>query len=130
MFNKQKKHFKSKLTGVQRMVWDLEFKRFKTREIREEVRQTYDNQKSRQFSLKEQLNNKELKKEELANIKDEIERLDVQLKRYEEQMKGLDLEVEGSKPTNELPDGHDGINQTLDSLRELQQMIKSYIDEL
>lgn len=130
MFNKQKKHFKSKLIGVQRMVWDLEFKRFKTREIREEVRQTYDNQKSRQFSLKEQLNNKELKKEELANIKDEIERLDVQLKRYEEQMKGLDLEVEGSKPTNELPDGHDGINQTLDSLRELQQMIKSYIHEL
>ena len=109
------------------MVWDLEFKRFKTREIREEVRQTYDNQKSRQFSLKEQLNNKELKKEELANIKDEIERLDVQLKRYEEQMKGLDLEVEGSKPTNELPDGHDGINQTLDSLRELQQMIKDYL---
>ena len=130
MFNKQKKHFKNKLVGVQRMVWDLEFKRFKTREIREEVRETYDNQKSRQFSLKEQLNNKELKKEEAANIKDEVERLDVQLKRYEEQMKGLDLEVEGSKPTNELPDGHDGINQTLDSLRELQQMIKSYIDEL
>ena len=43
MFNTQKKYFKNKLIGVQKMIWDFEFKRAKTRSIRENIRQEYDN---------------------------------------------------------------------------------------
>ena len=129
MFNKQKQHFKAKLVGVQRMIWDLEFKRFKTREIREEIRQLYDNKKATLSVIEERLKSDE-KDEDAPKWKDEVEKLNVELKRYEDQMKGLDLEVDGSVKTNELPDGYEGISQTLESLRELQQMIKNYINEL
>ena len=47
--------------------------------------------------------------------------------RFKEQMKGLDLDVYGSKKTNEFPDGLDGINQQLEALRELKGMLKQFI---
>lgn len=40
--SKKKKYFKHKYNGVQKMIWDLEFKREKTLMIREEVRREYD----------------------------------------------------------------------------------------
>ncbi len=41
-FNKEKKYFNQKAIAVQKMIWDLEFKREKTLLLREEVRGEYD----------------------------------------------------------------------------------------
>src|SRR3990167_3480482 len=43
MFNKKKKYFKHKLISIQKMIWDLEFKREKSLMIREEIREEYNN---------------------------------------------------------------------------------------
>ena|SRR3990167_5819784 len=134
MFNQQKKYFKQKLYGVQRMIWDLEFKRFKTLEIREDVRQEYDKSKARfeitETQIKTQKENPTMEAEDIAKLEDQIAIVKRDIERYESQLKAMDLDVFGSKPTNEFPDGASGINDQLDSLRELQIMIKEYIKSL
>lgn len=129
--NEKKKHFKGKLRGAQKMIWDLEFKRFKTLEIREEVRQEYDAQKSKLSIIETQI---KAEKEKPTLGKDEFKRLeDAQVitkrdaERFMAQMIQLDVEVNGSVPTEQYPDGVTGINAQLDSLRELVAMLKQYI---
>jgi hypothetical protein len=125
------RYFVNKLRGVKKMILDLEFKRFKTREIREEVRQEYDNTKSRLAVLENQVGSE---KEKPSLAKDEFKRLEDQqvvmtrdAERYQAQMKHLDVEIEGSPETNEYPDGIQGINSQLESLHELEGMVKDYL---
>ena len=55
MFNKQKRYFRKKLDGVQKMIWDIEFKRAKTQLIREDIRVEYDNMRSKLATLENQI---------------------------------------------------------------------------
>ena len=125
----QKKHFKQKLQGVTKMIYDLGFKKYKTREIREDVRREYDTQKSRLSILDEQIKNwsKDKDEGERKGLEDKVVLLKRDIERFEAQMKQLDLEMEGSKPTNEYPDGVQGISHQVDSLMELKQMLKEWI---
>jgi len=132
--SKEFKYFKKKLQNVKYAILDQEFKRFKTLEIREEIRQNYDNIKSRIILLQEQYDKEkeknELPKEDLEAIKDKITKSEAERDRLEQQIKGLDREVYGAKPTAEEPDGFDGIEQVLESLRELVDMIRDYMKKL
>lgn len=125
MFNTQKKYFKKKIDGVQRMLWDLGFKRYKSEEIREEIRQAYNVLKTKLDNLEEKIKN--AKSENLAGLQDKKIIMERDLKRYEDQMKGIDLDIFGSKPTSEYPEGIQGIDQQIDALIELREMIKEYI---
>jgi len=132
--SKEFKYFKKKLQNVKYAILDQEFKRFKTLEIREEIRQNYDNIKSRIILLQEQYDKEkeknELPKEDLEAIKDKITKSEAERDRLEQQIKGLDREVYGVKPTAEEPNGFDGIEQVLESLRELVDMIRDYMKKL
>lgn len=134
MFNQKKKYFKKKLEGVVKMIWDLEFKKFKTLEIREDVRMEYDQIKNKLVMLEEQIAaqkaNPTLSKDEIARLDDNKVLLERDLERYLNQIKGMDLDVAGSAATAEMPEGHQGINQQLDSLYELKGMVKEYIKTL
>lgn len=125
----RKKHMQDRLRGTRNMIWDLQFKVFKTREIREEIRQEYDQMKSRIATLDERIKNWPKDKDEgdRKRLEDDKVRVERDAGRFLKQMQGLDLEVEGSKPTQELPDGHQGITDQIDSLRELEGMLKDYI---
>ena len=133
-FNKQKRHFRKKLDGVQAMIWDLLFKRAKTQSIREDIRVEFDNLKSKLSTLETQIETQKktptMEAGDIARLDDQKVLLDKDIERLLAQMKGLDLEVSGSKATNEYPDGVQGINQQIDALRELQIMLKSYLKEL
>src|SRR3990167_3622679 len=133
LFNKQKKHFKDKLQGVQRMIWDLEFKRAKTQSIREDIRVEFDNLKGKLNALESQIETQKktptMEVGDIARLDDNKVLLDKDIERLLGQMKGLDLEVSGSKKTSEYPDGIQGIDQQLDALRELQLMLAAYIKE-
>jgi hypothetical protein len=128
----QKGHFKLKLKGVEKMIYDLEFKAFKTREIREDVRREYDQSKSRLSITEEQIKNWPADKDQgdKARLEDKIVLLKRDVERFEAQMKQLDLECNGSKPTNEYPDGVQGINHQIDSLQELKLMLQEWIKSL
>lgn len=134
MFNTQKKYFKDKLDGVQKMIWDLEFKRFKTREIREEIRVNYDSLRSKLEILQTQIN---AEKATPTMPVDDAKRLDDQevllkrdIERNKAQMDQLDAEVHGANGTAENPEGIQGINDQLEALRALQGMLGSYIKNL
>lgn len=71
-----------------------------------------------------------VEKAEIETWYDEVERMTVDKDRYEAQMKAMDIDVHGSQKTNEMPDGYDGIDQQLESLRELLGMIKQYIQKI
>ena len=132
--SKEYKYFKRKLQSVKYAILDQEFKRFKTLEIREEIRQNYDNIKAQipviQEKYEKAKEKNELPKGDIERIKDEQTKLEAERDRLELQIAGLDREVYGAKPTAEEPNGFDGIEQTLESLRELAEMVKDYMKKL
>lgn len=131
--SKKYKYFNKKLQNVEYAILDQEFKRFKTLEIREEIRQNYDNIKARIALLKtkhEEEEKKGLSKPDLDRIDDDKVRAEAERDRLEKQIKGLDREVYGAKPDQEDHAGYDGIEQTLESLHELVGMIKDYMKNL
>lgn len=134
MFNKQKKYFKDKYDSIQKMIWDFEFKREKSKMIREEIRVEYDNNKSRlellEAQIKSQAEKPTMSKDDIARLDDDKVKIEKDIERYKNQMKDIDLEIDGSQPTEELPNGQIGINHQLDSLRELLIMVKEYIKKL
>ena len=67
---------------------------------------------------------------EIERLYDDIELLEIDRARFVDQMKGLDIEVHGSKRTNEYPEGVDGLDQQLGALQELQSMVRQYIKKL
>jgi hypothetical protein len=148
MFNKKKKYFEQKLEAVQKMIWDLEFKRFKSLEIREEVRMQYDSLKAKVQMVKDRIKtfpelDPELVKLEYSDIKlidekkkkwsDEENKLDDEkilmerdIQRYEGQMKQIDMDVHGANASVDRPDGVQGLDHQLESLQELKGMLKIY----
>ena|SRR3990167_2063172 len=131
---KQKRYFKKKLHAVQCAIYDLEFKRFKTLEIREGIRKEYDQLRSRLEILSTQIKAesepgrmKEKDKDNFGRLEDQKVLLEKDVEKMQKQMAGLDIEVHGSKPTSEIPEGHNGQIQQLDGLRELVSMIREYI---
>ena len=134
IFNKEKNYFKKKLWGVQCMIWDLEFKRFKTLYVREQIRQEYDNLRSKLEILKTQINaekdNHKLSTDEFKRLEDQEVVFNRDIERKIEQMKQLDIEVNGASASADLPEGHQGLNDTMEGLRELVNVTKMYMKEL
>lgn len=127
----KKGYFKKRLAETKKLEWDMEFKVFKTREVREDVRKEYARAKARLHGLEEQIKNwpENKDKGEKARLEDQVVLTNRDIERYEAQMAQMDLEIEGSKPTNEYPNGLEGISHQLDSLKEVQSMLKDWIKQ-
>lgn len=120
MFNKKLKHFKQKLANVDKALWDLEFKREKSAQVREEIRLKRDRLVETQNHIAQQV------KKEGDDASKELAKVTDTLKRYEAQIDMLNAEIYGKEPTENDP-GQQGINHQIDSLQELKQMVKEYI---
>jgi hypothetical protein len=112
------------------MIVDLEFKRYKMQQIREDVRLDYDNLKNKRPVLVDQIAAEKLKptmsKDEAARLDDELVILDRDVKNYEEQMSGMDTEIEGARASSENPEGIKGLNEQIESLHDLKLIVKDY----
>jgi hypothetical protein len=128
----KKMHFKQKLDGVKKMVWDMQFKKFKTSEIREDVRKEYDMMKARIDALDTQIKTwpKEKPEGDRKRLEDDRVRADVDVKRFEQQIKELDVQIAGSKRTNEYPEGVQGITQDIEGLMELESMLRDWLKRI
>ena len=128
----KKQYFKNRLHAVRQMIWDIEFKIFKTKEIREGVRQDYDAMKSRLSNYEKILNEWKGKDDEAEKkrVEDDIVRAKQDVERLEAQMKQVDLEVYGSKKTAEFPDGATGLTHEVESLRELTGMLDDWLKKI
>lgn len=128
----KKDFFKQKIDNVHRQIWEWEFRIFKTKEVREDIRKELDNAVSRSEITKNSIKNwpKDKPKEDKAKIEDELTLMERDIERFKKQIDNLDLEIYGSKPTNEHPDGVLGFQYQIDSLRELEEMLKEWVKEL
>lgn len=120
MFNKKLKYFKQKLANVDKALWDLEFKREKSAQVREEIRLKRDRLVETQNHLAQQV------KKEGDDASKELSKVTDDIKRFEAQINMIDVEIYGKEPTAEDV-GQQGINDQIDSLNELKQMVKEYI---
>jgi len=132
--NAKKAYFKNLYKGVEKMIWDLEFKGYKTREIREQVRVQYDDHKAKldllEKEIKSENENPTMEKGDIARLEDQKVILTRDSERLLNQLKQMDLDVNGSRPTSDYPEGVTGITQQLDSLHELKLMVRDYIKTL
>jgi len=128
----KKRHFKQKLDGTERMLWDLEFKTFKTKEMREDIRKEYDFMNARIEAIDTTIKNwpKDKDEGEKKRAQDQKVLAERDRDRMKEQIKQLDLEVGGSKQTNDYPEGVSGIGDQVDGLKSLQAMLKDHIRSL
>lgn len=123
----KRSHFKGKLKATREMRWDLEFKVFKTRELREGVREDYDNSKAKLFQLEKQRDAIPAGSKEREPIQKQVDILAEDCKRYEGHMKTLDVEISGANPGEEYPEGAIGAVDQIQSLQELEKMLIDYI---
>lgn len=134
------------LRGVEKMIWNNEFKKYERLLEREEIRREYDGASAKLSIVEAQIKGLP---EDKSKWTDEQKRLEDQRVilsgdinglvdgngnktklGYKDQMRDIDLEVYGSGRTNEFPDGLAGINQNLDSIRKLQAITKAYVKTL
>lgn len=128
----KKSHFKGKLLATKKMVWDLEFKTFKTQEIREDIRKEYDFMKSRIDTIDKSIKDfpKKGDQAEKARFEDDKVRAEKDRDRLLAQIKSLDKEINGAAPTMEEPNGASGVKDQIASLKELGVMLKDWIKQL
>lgn len=129
-FNWKYRYFLGKEKGVKKMILDIEFKIAKTRMIREDIRKEYDALRSRLASVEEQIKKeKELKvmpESDIARLEDQKVNLTNDSERMGNQLKDLDVEINGAKKSVEYPNGADGLIQQLDALMEILGMLGDY----
>lgn len=127
---KEKFFYRQKVVATQKMIWDLEFKRSKTRRVREEVRQQFDDGNAKLTALKEQIveqaKNPTMEKGEIARLDDKQVNFEKEITRLGEHLEGLSLEINGIKPSEKYPDGVIGIDEQIDAFRELIGDFKDY----
>jgi len=137
------RYFQGKRNAIEKMVCDLEFKRYKTLQIREKLRYEMDGIKFKLDRLNVQI---EQEKSKPTMSADELKRLEDQKIIFERDIErlikgkpddpnivcieGLDYAVFGSRPTNEYPQGIQGVNQEIEGLRELSLILRDYIKTL
>lgn len=69
-------------------------------------------------------------RDEYERLFDQVDLIGRDRDRYVAQMKQMEVDVHGTIPTNDYPDGFDGINQQLEALQELKGMLKEKIRSL
>lgn len=131
LFNWKKKYFRDKMRSVEKMILDLEFSKFKKAELREEVRQMYDNKKAQLMALEQLIASEKtvptMSKDEAARLDDDKVLIEKDINTHKDQMVVLDVEIRGQAPTNDNPEGIQGINSQIEAFRELVIMIRDYI---
>lgn len=128
MFNKKKSFFDKKIKQVQNALWDLEFKLFKVRDLREERRKQHDRTVEAIDALEAKL-----KAENTEEVKVTLTAQLDESKKYHEQllnqMKALDDEVNGI-PATETTEEYNGVLKQIEAHRELIEMYTEYKNSL
>lgn len=134
MFNTKKGYFDKKLNAIKFMIWDLEFKRYKIADTREQTRVQYNELMGRKANLDLQIKTETetptLGKDERARLDDQKVIFERDIQRTKDNMDGFDLEIHGSKPTSVYPEGVQGINEQIQVLRDLAELIVEYKKKL
>lgn len=121
-FNK-KKHFKGMLISAERVIAELEFKKFTALIERENVRRQYDQLQETLQRINAQL----LSTPDNEQVKGEQATIEKNIKDAKDYMDSIDGTVVGTPPTPSLPDGAKGLDNELKEWVTKRDYIKSFI---
>ncbi len=125
----KKRHFLMKLDQANAQIWDLEFQKYQTLEMREMIRLDRDRAMETADAFRV-----ELEREHKEETKKELEAKKLQAednaKRFGAQMEMLDGEVNGRPYVNDENPGKQGINDTIASIAEVRKMFVAYLARL
>ena len=133
MFSKRtkKNHFKDKLWGVQRKIWDVEFLKDQYKLTREGFRAEYDRLKELEDAANVRIEAEKTKEDPDKTIIEQLtklkERYDPDMGQLKKQMAQMDLLIEGPAPEGSQ---NRPLNETIDGLRTVQSLLKEIINKL
>jgi hypothetical protein len=124
MFNQKKKYFKGMLNDADKVIWDLEFKKFTALNERETGRRQYDQLSDALARITAQLeNNKD--DEKLLAEKAEVEK---NIKDTQSYIDSIDATISGGAPSETMPNGAEGIDSKLSAWVTRREYIKSFLN--
>ena len=126
----KKAHFKGKIKGTERMIWDMELKCHQIRIEREEMRKAYDNSLASVEALKVSVENFKGTKDDKGTLEDELTRAEANSKKLQDKLETLDKDLVGITPRNQYPDGVTGQLQQIDMLKDVIVLLKDYIKKV
>lgn len=142
--NPKKRHFEARLKTLEKNIWDKDFEKFQTLEIREGVRLDRDKAMEKVDAFETELL-REHKPETIAQLTAQRDEAKADAARFEAQIGMLDREVNGKPyvPAHKVKNtetgeetevpvdmGQQGITDTIASLSELKKMFVSYLQTL
>jgi len=123
----KKRFFKDKLEGTEKAIWEQEYKMIKAKKLREEVRQERDRFKEQEAKLTDYL--KTATGKDAQQFSEELDKVKVEVKKYEAQMQMVDDQINGI-PANGDDPGEDGIIDLMAVLTQRKESLKDYIRTL
>ena len=126
----KKRHFKNKLKGSRQTRWDLEFKVEQTKKIREDIRVEFDFMNSSVATIEKEIAEFKGEEGDKAKLEDRLVLAIRDRDRLLKQIASLDVEISGAEKSAQHPDGAQGILQTIDSIREIEGMVESWIKSI
>ena len=123
MFNKKRQYFKKMLSDAERTLWELEFSKFRTQGIREQIRRQYDQAKQALGRIEEALKGDE-KNETLLKDKESVER---NIATFKAQIDDMDLRISGALPSEIYPEGVVGTAQKIDNIVETRSYLQAFL---
>jgi hypothetical protein len=117
------KYFKGMLADADKVIWDIEFKKFTAMNEREIIRRQYDQAQDASQKIAAQLL-ADPKNEQALNDKKAVEDRVASLKK---DMDAIDGTILGSQPTEQLPNGAEGLDNKLKMWVDRREYIKAFI---
>lgn len=132
----KKRHFFERLNRVNQDIWDKEFQKLQTMEMRESIRLDRDRAMEAVDAFKVVLKT-DHKPETVTELESKKKQAEDNAERFTAQLRMLDEEVVGApympaNPSKGLEErlGKEGLNDTIASTNEVKKMIVSYIKSL
>lgn len=127
MFNAKKKYFNAMVADAEKVIWDLEFKKFTALQEREVTRRQYDQGQDALARINAQLQNPSLDKDTKEHLEGQKAGVEKTLGDLMTHMKNIDGVISGAAPSEQLPEGAEGIDNKLSSWVQRREYIKSFI---
>lgn len=125
--NRKYRLFIRKIRAAQESIWDIEFKLYKARQLREESRLARDRANDSLFKVNEAL--KTAKGDVQKQLEEEKTQIEAQVRGYEAQIDLVDMQIKGVHGSDQYEE-QNGIIETLEGLASLREQYKDFASKI
>lgn len=118
--------FVRKMRAAQESIWDIEFKLYKARQLREESRLGRDRANDALYKVAASL---KAPGADVKKLEEEKTKLEAEVKGYEAQIDLVDIQIKGIHGSDQYED-QNGIIETLEGLASLREQYKDFASKI